>query len=242
MNIAIVDDSRSEQRTIENAVKAWADNLHQSISLSMFENGESFIEGIADSSFDIVFMDIYMDGISGIEASKKLREHSLDTLLIFMTTSPDHMADAFPCHAFDYILKPISLERLNKTLDEALKLLPDNQPYLDITFEKQKLSLLYSEIFYILSSSNYCIVKTTKAEYRIRTPFNTLTAQFEGCSCFFVINRGILVNLDNVLKTEGCECIMSDKSSLPISRRKKADLEQAVLNRRFEKRRKGGSL
>lgn len=138
MNIAIVDDSREEQQIIHNAVADWAEKNHQRLNFSIYDNGENFIADLDSRSFDIVFMDIYMDKLSGIETAKVLRNHSLETILIFMTTSQEHMAQAFPCHAFDYIMKPIDIFRLCKTLDEALKILPENQPYLDITFEKQK--------------------------------------------------------------------------------------------------------
>lgn len=239
MNIAIVDDSKSQQKAIEVALKAWADNARQSITLSIFESGESFIEALNTNRYDLVFMDIYMTGINGIEASLSLRKHSMDTLLIFMTTSTEHMAQAFPCHAFDYILKPVDPQRLNKTLDEALKLLPENQPYLNVTFEKQNLCILYSDIISVLSSSNYCVINSAEKQYKVRIPFNSLSGELDGCSRFFVINRGIIVNLDNVSKFDGSDCIMSDNSCLPVSRRKKAQLEQAILDRQFEKRRKG---
>lgn len=242
MNIAIVDDSREEQQIIHNAVADWAEKNHQRLNFSIYDNGESFIADLDSRSFDIVFMDIYMDKLSGIETAKVLRKHSLETILIFMTTSQEHMAQAFPCHAFDYIMKPIDISRLCKTLDEALKILPENQPYLDITFEKQKISILYSDLLYILSSSNYCIITVKDNEYKIRTSFNELTAHFEGYSEFFVINRGIIVNLDNVLRIDNCNCIMLDNNSIPISRRKKSEVEQAFLNRQFEKRRKGGVM
>lgn len=242
LNIAIVDDSRDEQQIIHNAVCSWAESRNKKADISVYNNGELFIADLSEHSFDIVLMDIYMEEINGIETAKVLREHSLETILIFMTTSQDHMAQAFPCHAFDYIIKPIDFARFNKTLDEALKILHENQPYLEIVFEKQKISILYSDLIYILSSSNYCIVTVKDNEYKIRTPFNELTAQFQGCRQFYVINRGIMVNLDNVQRIDNFDCVMTDNKAIPISRRKKIDFEQAFLDRQFEKRRMGGVM
>lgn len=240
MHIAIIDDSRAEQQMISKAVTQWAHNSHQSVEFSVFDSGEDFSAAVTENHFDIVFMDIYMGGMNGIETAAVLRKYSLDTLLIFLTTSADHMAQAFPCHAFDYIMKPIDISRLYKTLDEALRILPENQPYIDIVFERQKISVLHSDILYILSDSNYCIITVRDNEYRIRASFNELTSELINFSEFFIINRGIMVNLDNVLRADNFDCIMANQKSIPISRRKKDEFEHSLLSRRFEKRRKEG--
>ena len=240
MRIAIVDDSKNEQQIIGKAIYEWSKTQHQTVNMFAFNSGEAFAEIIDKKHYDIVFMDIYMKDMTGIDTAIKLRQYHADTLLIFFTTSAEHMAQAFPCHAFDYLMKPIDISRLYKTLDEALKLLPDNQPYIEFTFEKQNISLLYSDIICILSDSNYCIIRTKDNEYRVRASFNDFTSKFKDAKEFFSIGRGIMVNLDNVVKIENLCCTMINNDVLPVSRRKKDEAEQALLNRRFEKRRKGG--
>lgn len=239
MLIAVVDDTKKEQKIIYDAVKKWAREKQQKITFEFFDCGEDFAQNLDTKHYDLVFMDIYMKEMTGIDAAIELRKYSLDTVLIFLTTSVDHMANAFPCHAFDYILKPIDTNRLYKTLDEALKTMPDNEAYIKITFEKQEIALLYSDINSVLSDSNYCLVNTKNNEFRTRSPFNTLTSQFGDDTRFCTISRGILVNLDNVSQIKGLDCIMKNNETLPVSRRKKDDVEKALLNRRFEKRRKG---
>ena len=132
MKIAIVDDIKEYRESSGKAAFMWAKDRKQAVTIKGYKSGESFLSALQTESFDIVFMDIYMEGLTGIEAAAKLREISMDTLLIFMTTSIDHMAEAFPCHAFDYIMKPVDEARLYKTLDEALKVLPENQPYITV--------------------------------------------------------------------------------------------------------------
>ena len=240
MQIAIIDDNKKEQQIIYNAVTDWANKTKQLVSFDKFDSGEDFIAVMPDKHYDIAFMDIYMKDMNGIETAINMRKYYPDTLLIFLTTSVDHMAEAFPCHTFDYIMKPINIERLYKTLDEALKILPQNQPYINIVFEKQKISILHSDILYILSNLNYCIISVKDNEYRIRASFNEITSQLQNFSEFFIINRGIMVNLDNILNLNNFDCIMVNQKSIPVSRRKKDEVEQAILKRRFEIRRKGG--
>ena len=180
--------------------------------------------------------------MTGIDAAKILREHNLNTLLIFLTTSQDHMVQAFPCHAFDYLFKPFEEKRLYKTLNEALKVLPENSPYLDIVCDKHTHSVFLSEILYILSDSNYCIVGLKDKEYRTRASFSDFTSKVKDAPEFFTISRGIMVNLDNVISIDKTDCTLINQEVFPVSRRKHEEAEKALLERRFEKRRKGGSI
>ena len=241
MNIAIVDDVKEYRETAGKAVYEWAKDRHEVVSIHGYKSGESFLAALNEEHFDIVLMDIYMDGLTGIEAAAKLREISLDTILIFATTSVDHMAEAFPCRAFDYIMKPIDIPRLYKALDEAVKVLPENQPFITINVDKQEINIIVSDIMYIMSDLNYCLVYTRQNEYRTRSQFSKFMEGLSEFPQFYVINRGVAVNLDNVLDIKDLDCELTDKTLLPVSKKKQLEAEQALVDRRFQIRRKAGS-
>lgn len=240
MKIAVVDDIKEYRETSGKLAYKWAKDRQEAVVIKGYKSGESFLRALEEERFDIVFMDIYMDGLTGIEAAAKLREISLDTLLIFMTTSNDHMAEAFPCRAFDYIMKPVDEERLFKALDQTVKLLPENMPYISINCDKQDINLLVSDIVYVLSDLNYCLVHTRKKEYRTRSQFSKFMEILEEFPQFCVINRGVAVNLDNVVNIEDCDCELSTGDILLINKKKKHEISQALIDRRFEVRRKAG--
>ncbi|MBQ2687310.1 MAG: response regulator transcription factor [Clostridia bacterium] len=240
MKVAIVDDIKDYRESTGKAIFEWAKDRQEAVFIKGYKSGESFLAALKEESFDIVFMDIYMEGLTGIEAAEKLREISLDTLLIFMTTSSDHMADAFPCRAFDYILKPVDKKRLFKALDEALKILPENAAYIKINVEKQEVKIFVSDINYILSDLNYCLIYAKQGEYRTRSQFSKFVENLSEFSQFYVINRGIAVNLDNVLDIKDLDCKLSDNTVLPVSKKQKLSAEQALIDRRFQIRRKKG--
>lgn len=240
MKIAIVDDIKDYRESTGKAVLEWAKDKQEAVAIKGYTSGESFLAALKSESFDIVFMDIYMDGLTGIEAATKLREISLGTLLIFMTTSMEHMAEAFPCRAFDYIMKPVDKARLFKALDEAVKILPENKPYITVTVEKQEINIFVSDIIYVISDLNYCLVHTKHNEYRTRSQFSKFTELLSQFQQFYVINRGIAVNLDNVVDIKDLDCELSDKTVLPVSKKKKQLVEHALIDRRFQIRRKAG--
>lgn len=123
MKIAIIDDSKMERERLLNCISVWAQSSGTFVNTETFDSGESFVWTLRTARYDVVFMDIIMDGKTGIEAARCLRENDLDTLLIFITTSPEFMAQAFPCHAFDYIMKPYTQERVDRVLDDAKRAL-----------------------------------------------------------------------------------------------------------------------
>ena len=123
MKIAIVDDKLTEQNKLSSYITSWASENNLPAEISTYQSGESFARTIQNTSFDIVFMDIIMDGKNGIETARVLREYSLSTLLIFITSSREFMAQAFPCHAFDYVIKPYTFERISQVLGDAARAL-----------------------------------------------------------------------------------------------------------------------
>ena len=122
---------------------------------------------------------------SGIETAIKLREKDSHALLIFLTSSPEHMSDAFRCHAFDYLVKPFDLEQMKKTILDALAFLPEKEQYLkSLCTETERPPFFYSDIRYVLASSNYCMV-CTKEEYRCRTSFSQFRNSWKMTAVFW---------------------------------------------------------
>ena len=133
MKIAIVDDNITERERLSGYVHNWAKN---SSEIELFDSGESFLLSIRDKSFDIVFMDIIMDGKNGIDAAKALRKITLETILIFITSSPEYMVQAFPCHAFDYVIKPYTEQRIAEVLGEVQRAVGTQRETAEIGGEK----------------------------------------------------------------------------------------------------------
>ena len=119
-------------------------------------------------------------------------------------------------------------------------LIPENKPFLTIPVDKQDINIIVSDIMYVLSDLNYCLVYTKQKEYRTRSQFGKFMEMLSEFPEFYVINRGIAVNLDNVLDIKELDCELSDKTILPVSKKQKLSAEQALIDRRFQVRRKAG--
>lgn len=237
MRIAIVDDEELEIRSLKKMLTHFAASQRLDICCDCFLDGDTFLAAGIPGKYDMVFMDIYMKGTDGIQTALKMRRSCPDCCLIFLTSSQEHMAQAFPCHAFDYLMKPLDQERLTRTLSDFLRIFPEKQQYLDLSVGKQVIPVLYSHLEYICTDSNYCIVQAQE-QYRCRIPFNKLKSTLEKDERFCAINRGILVNLDYVDSMEDLVCWMKSGVSFPLNTKKKTELKQILINYRFNIRRK----
>ncbi len=237
MKIAIIDDEAAECISLDKKLNHWAGINHLSITCDSFLTGYDFLAVANHRQYDLVFMDIYMDGADGIHTAEQMRQSNPGCCLIFLTSSLEHMPKAFFCHAFDYLLKPLDEERLFRTLSDFLRVFPEKQRYIDLPLGKQVIPVLYCHLEYIFTDSNYCIVQAQE-QYRCRIPFNKLKAMLEDDERFCIINRGILVNLDYVDTMEELSCWMKSGLSFPLNTKKASELKQSLITHRFNIRRK----
>lgn len=237
MRIAIVDDEETERISLHKMLNHWAGINHIDITCDYFSAGNDFLAAMNQRRYDLVFMDIYMDETDGIQTAEKMRQTDPECCLVFLTSSREHMPQAFPCHTFDYLLKPMTPERLSQTLSDFLRIFPEKQSYINLTLGRQVIPVLYSHLEYISADSNYCIVQAQE-QYRCRMPFSRLKAILEEDERFCTINRGILVNLDYVDSMEDLVCWMKSGISFPMNTKKNSELKQTLITHRFNIRRR----
>lgn len=236
LHIAIIDDSRAEQLHIQQLLFNYGHDCGIDIQSDVYSSSDSFLSSLSGKHYDVVFSDIYMNDTSGIEMADIFRHSFPTTPIIFITTSSEHHADAFCVHAFDYLKKPVTQEQIHKVMNDLsyFKHTSTDNNYITLSIDRKAIPVLYSDIRYISSDSNYLLIHTDEI-LRCRMPFKKLVSMLDD-SRFLVINRGILVNLDHVLSMNtGC-CHMTDEMILPINTKRLKGIQQAYINRQFEKR------
>jgi DNA-binding LytR/AlgR family response regulator len=125
VKIAICDDNTDDIKVLSKNLYAY----DTSFQISTYTNGESLLWDWLENNihFDIVFLDIYMPGLNGIETATKIRAEMKDTIIIFISSSNEHYPEAYDVFAFNYILKPLNLEKLNCVLAKALTVINREQ-------------------------------------------------------------------------------------------------------------------
>lgn len=241
LRIAITDDLNSEREKLSSAIAAPFEKVGLAIgNIDEFTSGEALLRQFSAGKYDLIFLDIYMGGISGVETAKRIRSIDKNVMLVFVTTSNEFASESYAVKAIFYLLKPIrsdSIKQLAETLAQQMQNTRSVAALPDGTV------IPLSSLVYTSCSGHYVNVYLVGSEpLKIRTTHKIMyeaLSKYEGIiSC----NKGVLVSLANVAKLDGENFTMINGDTVPISRRKmtqiKNDYTRFVLNRihsEFEK-------
>lgn len=236
LKIALVDDERIYLDEMARLCREFGTENRLETKIFEYSDGDGFLRSKED--FSIVFMDIYMNGSDGVSTAKKLRERDSSCILIFMTTSTEHMPEAFSCHAFEYIIKPFSPRRVKEVLRDAVKLLPSAEEYAELHCDRKTVHAALSEIVSAVTDAHYLdVVLANGTSLRCRMTMREFSERTD--ERFILINRGIIVNANYITDFKNNCCILENGTHLPIRVRDRLSIEQSVRDYNFGKIRKG---
>ena len=186
------------------------------------EDGASALESIAELQPDVAFLDIRMPGLTGIEVARGLADASPRTQVVFVTAYDQYAIDAFEQGAIDYLLKPITRERLLATVQriqaraaaghpdgatlEALlrhlsaREMPASKPplvWITASAGKDTRLLMVDDVAYFQADNKYTTVMTAEGESLLRTPLRELLDSLDAAT-FKQIHRSTIVNMKAV--------------------------------------------
>jgi len=171
LKIALVDDEREYLSQMGKICRDYNLKCGADIEIYSFSDAETFLIAASETEFPIVFMDIYMSGIDGISAARRLRERYRNCVIVFFTASGEFMPEAFSCHAFEYLSKPIERERVEKCLDDAIKVLLPPAEYIEIASERKTALVYLRDIVFVVTDAHYleiCLTDGAKLPLRVR--------------------------------------------------------------------------
>lgn len=236
MKIAIVDDEKSCREELERQLLAFGGANRQKLDPVPFPSAEAFLASLGREHFPMVFMDIFMDGMDGVAAAAKLRETDKRCLLIFLTSSEDFRPNALSVHAFEYIVKPFSPDRVAAVLEDALAVLPPEAEYIEVASGRKTVLLLLENILSAVTDAHYVDIGLANGSVvRSRLTIQEFLALTQGDPRFITVNKGIVLNADHVSQFEGNCCVMENGTRFPIRVRDRVQVEQAVHKYRFAK-------
>lgn len=247
MKIALVDDEQTYLDEMSALCRDFAMENGCQIETSAFPGAEAFLAAYRAGGFSMVFLDIYMNGLNGIDTARKLREEGSGSLLVFLTTSRDFMPEAFSCHAFDYLTKPLSRERAFRVLADAMKVIPPPERTIEVVCDRRTVRIPPEDIQSVVTDAHYIgITLSTGQSLRCRMTMADFLSLAGDDPRFILVNKGVLVNAGCVLDFEGGACVLSNGERFPVRVRDRQQIEQAVLDynfdslRRMQRLRKGG--
>lgn len=225
MKVAIVENEELYARDLEALMQRWRGEHQTALETAVFSGGEELLRSDTES-FDLVCMDIQMDGIDGVAAAHQLREQGFVGQLVFVTAYSEYVFEGYGVHALNFLLKPVSYEQIAKCLDFVAKMLNDD--HYVFRDGKNIFQIPYAQIICFSSADHDIQIITTEGKYRqkgsLRNVIFRLPDQFHFC------HRTAIVNLEHILSLRERELLLSDQTALPVSRTYLKDLRFSLLS------------
>ena len=226
MKIAICDDLEIERQTLRNALVDFFDREGMRVQLCEFTSGEALLKNFTPDTYSLIFLDIYMGGITGVETAHKLRQLDPNCLMVFITTSLEHGADAFDVEAFHYLVKPLNTDKLNTVMLRWKNILSEIQT-VTLKCGRSMRQIPVREIQYIEVSGRVSTVHTAKEVIPTSMTLSSLEELLPS-EQFVKPIRYLLAALRYIQNVGDTQLTLTDGTQLPISRAERENLRQAL--------------
>lgn len=197
--------------------------------LGQFSNALEAFQFINNHPVDLIFLDINMPNITGISFAKSI---SKDIKIIFTTAYRDYAVEGFELQAVDYLLKPISIERLSQAIDRFEELSKSNlklntspveqHDFIFVRSNRQMLKIDFNTISYVESYSDYIKIHTDTNVITTRETISSIESKLP-TQQFMRIHRSYIISFSDITSYTN-EHITINKNALPISRSYKKDV------------------
>ncbi|WP_395656612.1 LytR/AlgR family response regulator transcription factor [Nocardioides sp.] len=236
LRVLVVDDERP-------ALDELAYLLGRDPRIGEVLTSNSATEGLRllqEQDVDVVFLDIQMPGLTGLELAQVLARFKVPPPIVFVTAHEGHAVDAFDLRAVDYVLKPVRADRLAEAVRRVVSGGERSAPSMDaqIPVERGGVTRFVnrSEITYVEAHGDYARLHTATGAHLVRTPLSTLEEEWAPAG-FVRIHRSLLVSLAHIdeIRMDGGRCSVRlagpEPVELGVSRRHTRELRDLLLRR-----------
>lgn len=224
IKIAVCDDEKPVCSKMVAIIKEYFADIDRPVWVAEFKSGLALLK--ANVRFDIIFLDIDMQELNGIETAKRLRNWDVNSKIIYVTNYSKYKSCAYKVHAFDYIEKPVRESIIFNVLKEAIH-------YLDNAVEKQKyafttetgvVSLEIDDIYYFEYMSRRVVIHTSQGNYIASYSLKELYEKFKKYN-FESPHKSFIINMLHIKYIKGFDIFMENGVSIPLAQKRAVEFK-----------------
>lgn len=209
-NIAVCDDETDVLNSEAEIIRDALNNQCVDYNIDTFQDPRVFL--YSGAKYDMVFLDIEMDGLNGIETARAITEKNKDCFIFFITNYSIYLDHAFDVNAFRYLSKPIDKNRLNSGIGIALERINAKSKILSVINYKNKLSadINISTVIYIENTGRHTQIVSTQYDFVAEEIFSVVKNKIEKEVNYFAMpHQSYYVNLNYVKSHTKEKVVMS---------------------------------
>lgn len=222
MKFAICDDCLEYRSVIAKKLKSL--ELIEDISYSEFSCSEDLLYAYnLGTRFDIIFLDVEMGAINGVDAGIRIREMDENVIIIFVSNYPQYAIPAYDCEAFYFIVKPIESCKFDKVICKAIEKYKLLHRYYIMKNKGEIRKILVSDILYIEIYRKHLIFHTFNNKFETLGKISEALSELKPYG-FCQVHQGYLVNMNHIKEFTNYDIVMSTGEKVMMSVRKKAEV------------------
>lgn len=222
-SIALCEDNSLQREELKNNLSRVLDEIGVEYKITAFETGEQLLKSYPEK-LDILFLDIQMGKLTGMEAAKRVREYDNKVEIIFITALWDYVQKGYEVRAFRYLIKPVKFEELKEQAIACIESISDKRDtHITIKDKSNVLKIRTEEILFLETFQRKVIIHTESQDYIVKMSMNKLEKELIDRG-FFRCHTSYIVNLSKVEELQK-DCLVINKFSLPVSKHRMKNLK-----------------
>lgn len=219
MKIAVIEDEKVHRDLMLSYLRKWSGEQCREEEIYSFESADSFWFAYEENRcFDILFVDIQMPGMNGMELAKRIREKDRGVVIVFTTGITDYLEEGYEVEALHYLIKPLNEEKVRLCLEKA-KGRRQTVNYLTLHTEEETLKVSEEDVNYAEARGHGCILGMAGGgELAVKESLSELEGML-GDSGFVKCHRSYLCRIGNIHHIGKEEIVFDDGQRIPVSRR-----------------------
>lgn len=219
--IAICDDSENDAKQLLECCKKT--NVLFQTSYFYFSCGQDLIRNLENGKeYDIVFLDVDMPNLSGVETGKIIRDLGKKAIIIFITSYPQYAIEAYDCEAFSYILKPCDVSKLTDVLKRVVGKLDLQHAYHIIKVRNESRRIKLSDIYYVECSGKNVVYHLENEIIKVSDKISNVYQALKDYG-FCQSHQAFVVNMEKIAKFDNNNFIVlinNERVDISVRKRK----------------------
>jgi len=217
MRIAICEDEDKYAEQLAGYINEWAKGKNTAAEIFRFAAAEKFLYEWEDSeNYDLLFLDIKMGSMTGMELAKIIRKTNRDVAIIFATNMKEYAVHGYSVDAMQFLLKPVQKDECLACLDRVYQSDRPKKYFLFTDIDKT-IRIAHSDIIYIEKFAHNAEMKTVRGAYTFRKTMAQLLGEL-GDNLFAQCHKSYIINIRHMESLSKTYAVMSDGSEIPLSK------------------------
>ncbi|MEE0452175.1 LytR/AlgR family response regulator transcription factor [Peptacetobacter sp.] len=230
INIVICEDEVIQLNNLFKNIQKILYELNLNFKIYTFNSAKELLENYP-KNVSIIYLDIKMKEINGVDAARKIREFDKKVEIIFITAIDDYLKEGYEVRAYRYLIKPVSYSELLKHTKICIEEIEKNSEVIIIRDSGNISIINKNDILYIEVLRKYTTVYTLDNSYTFKIPLKILEESLKE-KIFFKCHKSYIINIKKIINIDEKEgvCILEDDSKVPISKRKHKEFNDRLAD------------